>query len=182
MVMLTFLAITFVGFLILVGGAIFGHDHDHEFHFDHDHSGHDAGGHDGQPTVSVFSLKVIGSFITAFGCTGAITSWIGYGVFASSMYGIAAGFVLGGIMYGIMNLLMSQQSDSLISTDQTIGKTGTVIVEIGVASLGSVDIMLSGQNRNYLARSVNNVSIPKGSEVVVVRTNGSEVVVEVVSK
>ncbi len=174
--MLIFLALAFLGFVVLAGGALIGHDHDHDPHFDHDH---DAG-HGGEPTVSIFSLKVIGAFVMAFGCGGAIAIWLGYGGLKPSLIGLVAGFLLGCFMYGVLRLLYSQQSDSLVSTDKALGKTGVVRVELGEQSIGSVDIMLEGQNRNYLARSSKGI-IPKGSEVKVLRTNGSELVVETVT-
>ncbi len=174
--MLIFLALVFLGFVVLVGGALFGHDHDHDAHFDHDHD-HDVT--HGEPTVSIFSLKVIGSFIMAFGAAGAIASWNGYGWIASSLIGLVAGSLLGFFMLAILRVLYSQQSNSLVSTDQTIGKNGFVTVEIGNTSVGSVDVMLAGQVRTYLARSTNGTTIPKGSGVTIVRTNGSEVIVEV---
>jgi membrane protein implicated in regulation of membrane protease activity len=173
---LTFLALAFLGFVLLAGGAIFGHDHDHDVHFDHDHDV----GHAGEPTVSIFSLKVIGAFIMAFGCGGATATWLGYGGLKPSLVGLVAGLSIGFFMYGILRLLYSQQSDSLVSTDKALGKTGVVVVEVGEQSIGSVDVMLEGQTRNYLARSSSGV-IPKGDEVKVVRVNGSELVVETVT-
>src|SRR5689334_7424425 len=113
--MLIFLALAFFGFVILVGGAILGHDHDHDVHFDHDHD-HDAS-HTGEPTVSIFSLKVIGSFIMAFGSGGAIAKWLGYEGIKPSLIGLVAGLSLGLFMYGLLRLLYKQQSDSLVSTD-----------------------------------------------------------------
>lgn len=178
--MLTFLALTFLGFVILVGGALFGHDHDHDGHFDHDQS-HDSDGHSGEPTVSIFSMKVMGAFIMTFGAGGAIAYWNDYGWVYSSLIGIATGFSFGGIMYLLLRVMYSQQSNSLVSTEQAVGKTGIVSVEVGETSVGSVEIMLAGQSRDYLARSSAGVKIPKGSEVKVVRTSGSEVVVEAVS-
>ena len=60
--MLIFLAIMTAGLIILIGGFLFGHDHD----ADHGDHGHD-GGHDSEPAVSIFSTKVIGTFIMGFG-------------------------------------------------------------------------------------------------------------------
>lgn len=175
--MITFVALVFLGFVILAGGAIFGHDHDHDAHFDHDHD-HDHGdGHSGDPAVSIFSLKVIGSFIMSFGVGGAIASWNEWGWISSSLVGLASGGALAALMYGILRLLYKQQSDSLVSTTEAIGKTGVVTVEIGENTVGTVDVMVAGQYRNYLARTSRG-EILKGREVRVVRTNGSELVVE----
>src|SRR5947208_7220273 len=97
---------------MLVGGALFGSHHDHDaFGHDHDH-GHDHGGHDGnEPSVSIFSFRVIGSFVMAFGVGGAIAWWSGRGWIGSSLWGLASGFGLGLFMYGILRALYSEQSD-----------------------------------------------------------------------
>ena len=95
-----FLALAFFGAMMLAGGAIFGHDHEHEVHFDHDHDhDHSHGGdhdHSDQPSVSIFSMKVMGTFIMTFGCGGAIAYWSGWGWIGSSLTGILAGVVLAG--------------------------------------------------------------------------------------
>src|SRR5258706_2098812 len=87
-----YLSLAFLGFVVLAGGAIFGHDHDHDPHFDHDHDhgGHD-GSHGGEPTVSIFSLKVIGAFIMAFGCGGGGSYWSGYRWLQYSFIGLGSG-------------------------------------------------------------------------------------------
>jgi hypothetical protein len=136
---LVFLAITFLGFVLLTGGAVLGHDHDTDH--DHDHSGHEAD-QGNEPTVSIFSFKVIGAFIMGFGAAGAISNYYGNGWLASSLSGLATGVVLGLFMYGILRMVYSQQSDSLVSTDQTLGKSGLVTVGIDSNSVGQVSIAI----------------------------------------
>jgi membrane-bound ClpP family serine protease len=175
--MLIFVCITVAGFILLVGGSIFGHDHDvdhdHDGHFDH---GHD-GGHDAEPSVSMFSVKVIGSFIMGFGAGGAIAAFYGAGPLTASFIGLAVGFLIGLLMYWVMRLIYSQQSTSIVNTDAAVGETGTVTVAIGRNGTGEVAINLRGQHRNFLARSADTNAIARGRQVRVVRTTGSELVV-----
>src|SRR2546427_6127535 len=95
--MLVFLAITFLGFVLLAGGSLLGHDHDADH--DHDH-GHEAD-QGNEPTVSIFSFKVIGAFIMGFGAAGAIADYYGGGWGASSFSWFGKGILLRLFLYFI---------------------------------------------------------------------------------
>jgi membrane protein implicated in regulation of membrane protease activity len=173
--MLIFVGITIAGFVLLVGGSIFGHDHD----VDHDHGGHldhDAG--HPEATVSMFSVKVIGSFIMGFGAGGAIAASYGMGPLPASFVGLAVGFLMGLLMYWVMRLIYGQQSTSLVNTSTAVGEIGTVTVPIGSHGTGEVALTLRGQHRSFLASSADTNAIPKGRQVRVVNTAGSQLVVQ----
>src|SRR5580658_7030529 len=161
--MLIFLAIMIAGLVILVGGFIFGHDHDAE-HADH---GHDAG-HDSEPAVSIFSTKVIGTFIMGFGGGGAIAQYAWGEVVRSSFTGFGVGVVMGAFMYLVMRLMYGQQSTSLVETSSIVGRTGTVATAIGAQSAGQVVVVVGGQTLTYLARSSGQTEIAKGKIVKVI--------------
>jgi membrane-bound ClpP family serine protease len=169
--MLIFLCVTAAGFILLVGGSLFGHDHDGQV----DH-GHDAG-HGAEAVVSVFSVKVIGTFILGFGAGGAIAAYYGANPLVASFIGLAVGFLMGLLMYGIMRLIYGQQATSIVTTDTAVGEIGTVTTAIGKDGTGEVDLTLRGQNRTFLARSADAMPIPKGRRVEVVHTAGSQLVV-----
>ncbi len=174
--MLVFVGITIAGFILLVGGSIFGHDHD----VDHDHDGHLDHGHDaghGEPTVSMFSVKVIGSFIMGFGAGGAIAAYYGMGLLPASLVGLAVGFLMGLLMYWVMRLIYGQQATSVVNTSTAVGEIGTVTVPIGRNGTGEVALTLGGQHRSFLASSADTTPIPKGRQVRVVHTTGSQLVV-----
>jgi membrane-bound ClpP family serine protease len=166
--MLIFLCVTVAGFILLVGGSIFGHDHDG--HVEH---GHDAG-HGAEAVVSVFSVKVIGTFILGFGAGGAIAAYYGANPLVASFIGLAVGFLMGLLMYGIMRLIYGQQATSIVTA---VGEIGTVTTAIGRDGTGEVDLTLRGQNRTFLARSADTKPIPRGRQVKVVHTAGSQLVV-----
>jgi membrane protein implicated in regulation of membrane protease activity len=177
--MLIFLGLTAAGLILLVGGSIFGHDHD----VDHDHGGHldhDAG--HAEPTVSMFSVKVIGSFIMGFGAGGAIASYYGMGPLPASFVGLAVGFLMGLVMYWVMRLIYGQQSTSIVNTSTAVGEIGTVTVPIGRHGTGEVSLALRGQHRSFLASSADTNAIPKGRQVRVVHTTGSQLVVRALTE
>jgi membrane-bound ClpP family serine protease len=173
--MLIFLAIMIAGLIMLVGGFLFGHDHDAE-HADH---GHDAG-HGSEPTVSIFSTKVIGTFIMGFGGGGAIAQYAWGEVVRSSFTGFGVGAVMGGFMYLVMRLMYGQQSTSLIESSSIVGRTGTVATAIGAHSVGQVVVVIGDQTLTYLARSSGDKEIAKGKMVKVIASSGSDIVVDVV--
>jgi membrane protein implicated in regulation of membrane protease activity len=180
--MLIFIGLTAAGLILLVGGSIFGHDHD----VDHDHGGHgDHGGHDAghaEPTVSMFSVKVIGSFIMGFGAGGAIASYYGMGPLPASFVGLAVGFLMGLVMYWVMRLIYGQQSTSVVNTSTAVGEIGTVTVPIGRHGTGEISLTLGGQHRSFLATSADTNAIPKGRHVRVVHTTGSQLVVRLLTE
>jgi len=172
--MLIFICLTVAGFILLIGGSVFGHDHDHDGHLDH---GHDAG-HGNESVVSVFSTKVIGTFVMGFGAGGAIAAYYGADPLRASLAGLAVGFLMGLVMYWIMRLIYGQQSTSIVTTSTAIGEVGTVTVSIGRNGTGEVGLTLRGQHRSFLARSASANAIPKGRQVRVVQTTGSQLVVQ----
>jgi membrane protein implicated in regulation of membrane protease activity len=175
--MLIFICITVAGLILLIGGSLFGHDHDAGGHDGHLDAGHDVAG-DAEPTVSIFSLKVIGTFIMGFGAGGAIAVQYGADPLAASAVGLASGVLIGLLMYLVMRLIYGQQSTSIIATESAVGHVGTVTVSIASDGLGEVDLDLHGQHRSFLARAAAPITIARGRQVTVVRTVGSQLVVE----
>lgn len=178
--MIVFLSIMVAGFILLVGGAIFGHDHDHDFGHDHDvehdYSGHEHGGSQG--VVSIFSMKVIGTLIMGFGGGGALARYVDWGWAPSSFVGVGVGILMAAFMYGILRLMYGHQANSLVFNDELIGKTGIVTIPITAEGLGSVSVSLGEQTPTYLARASNGKEISKGKTVKVVESAGSQLIVK----
>lgn len=174
--MIIFISIALAAFIIVGGSFLFGHDDD---------VGHDGGdlGHDAEaggtePTISVFSTKVIGTLLMGFGAAGAIAVHYGASHVTASIVGVLFGCFLGGLMYLILELFYSQQSTSLVSTSAAIGCTGSVITTIGDGTPGEVGLYLEGQYRTFSATSADGKALPKGQSVTVVKNLGSHLVVE----
>jgi membrane protein implicated in regulation of membrane protease activity len=174
--MLIFMSIALAAFILVAGSFLFGSDHD----VDHDHGdmGHDAEGGLGEPTISIFSTKVIATLFMGFGAAGAIARTYQLSYLASSMIGLLCGAVLGGLMYLVLAIFYRQQASSLVPTSSAVGCTGTVTVSIGENAMGEVGVHVQGQYATYLASSTDGSPIAKGQAVRVVRTLGSQLVVE----
>jgi membrane-bound ClpP family serine protease len=181
--MLIFASLAIGGLTLLLGSLVFGHDHDHDFghDFGHDLAGHDVG-HDvdygSEPTVSIFSTKVIGAFIMAFGAAGAIARFYGWSYLAASLGGLGTGLFFGAMMFLAIDILYKQQIANTVSANDTIGKTGTVTTEIVAMGLGEVELVVKGQSVTCLALSADQKNIPRGKTVRVKDRRGSNLVVE----
>ncbi|MEK7496708.1 MAG: NfeD family protein [Patescibacteria group bacterium] len=175
--MLIFVALAFVGLLGLVFSLLFGHDHEveHEVSVDHD-TDHDVS-HDA-PTVSLFSSKVIFTFIMGFGAAGSIARYNDESIISSSVWGLGSAVTLSLIMYGLMALLYKQQASSIISTKNAVGKIGNVTVTISAQSIGEVGVTIDGSYLTYTAKSKDGSEILHGRTVEVLGVAGSELIVQ----
>ncbi len=185
------MSLTFWIFLSLAGGAafllvfalIFGHDHDH----DHDIGGHEAGhghdghGHDGEEsTVSIFSTKVIYTFVMSFGAAGAISTYCGLGEVVSSLIGAGSGIILGLVVFAGLRLLYSQQGSTKIDFTGAVGKNANVITSITDGGLGSINTSIQGALVNFTAKAVDNKEFKRGSMVRIVDLQGSIAIVDII--
>lgn len=172
--MLIFASLAIAAFIIVAVSFLFGHDAD----VDTDHDVGADGDHGDAGTISIFSTKVIGTFIMGFGATGCIARVYDLNYLVSSLSGVAGGAVLATLMYLILAVLSKQQSSSIIATSSVVGSTGTVTVPVGVDDVGEVGLTVRGQYLNYSARSNNKQPIAKGQNVKVVAIAGTMLMVE----
>jgi membrane-bound ClpP family serine protease len=177
-----FLAIALASFIVLAGSFLFGGDHD----TDHGDVGHDADSgdidHDMEPTIGFFSMKVIATLTMGFGAAGAIARQYGADYLGASLIGLATGLALSLVMYLILNLIYRQQASSLIQTSSAIGELGVVQTSIGADTAGEVSLNVGGQYLTFIAKSVGGKPVSKGRTVKVVKTVGSELLVEEVNE
>jgi membrane protein implicated in regulation of membrane protease activity len=176
--MLIFTAIAIAAFIIVAGSFLFGHDVEHDVDHDHGDVGHDTDSGGGEPTISVFSVKVMGTLLMGFGAAGAIAKHYTLDYVPASLIGLLCGVVLGGLMYLVLEVFYKQQASSLVPTGAALGCTGTVTVSIGPGALGEVGITIQDQYTTCLASAQDGQPIPKGQTVRVVKTMGSQVVVQ----
>jgi membrane protein implicated in regulation of membrane protease activity len=173
--MLIFIAIAIGAFGLIAGSFLLGHDND----TDHDagDAGHEISAeHDA--TISVFSTKVLATFLMGFGAAGALGIHYGANQLVASLIGAACGLFLAALMYLVLGLFYRQQASSLVATSSAIGGLGTVTVGIDEGQLGEVSLCVNGQYNTYSASSVDGQPIAKGQVVRVRRTLGSQLVVE----
>jgi membrane-bound ClpP family serine protease len=172
--MLIFVSIAFAAFFIVAGAFLFGHDHD----IGHDAS-HDVGPN--EPTISIFSAKVIFTMIMGFGAAGAIARYYDASYVASSGIGVVFGLILAALMYFILEMIYKQQASSSLSVSSLIGSSGSVTVSIDKNSVGEVSILSKGQYNVQPAISANGEAIGRMSSVKVINVAGGKLVVEKIS-
>ena len=175
--MLIFIALALAGFILVAGGFLFGHDHD----LGHDIAGHDLGhevGPENEGTISIFSMKVVGTFVMGFGAAGAIAQTYRSNYLQSSLIGVAAGVFLAALMYVILLMFVREQASSLNPSDVALGCIGVVTTSIDSNAMGEVGVSAGGEYRNYSARAAGAQGIEKGRRVRVVQITGGVLLVE----
>jgi membrane protein implicated in regulation of membrane protease activity len=173
--MLIYAAVGLVGFLILMGMLVVG-----DLFGDHDVGGHDvAVGHAdfdaGGP--SLFSIRTMAAFLTAFGVGGIIGRYYELSHPASSGVGIVAGIVMAGIVYQFARLLYSQQASSEVRMTTLVGRTAEVSIAIPPGGVGQVALTVGGERTEHIARSTLDRPLPRGSVVVITALGGDSLVV-----
>lgn len=180
--MLVYAAIGAVGFLLLLFMLIFGEmGGDHELPGgDVDAGGFDAGhadiGSEGGP--SVFSLRIMSAFLTAFGVGGVVARFLDLSHIAASAIGVAAGVVLAGIVYQFARILFSQQASSEVQMATLVGQTAQVAIGIPRAGVGQVTLVAGGERMMQIARSRDGEPIPSGADVIITAVSGEAVIVD----
>lgn len=172
--MVTFFSIIIiVGIAMLFGSMIFGHDHDGMV-LDHDGDpDHDGG------SISIFSFKVIGSFLIGFGASAIFAVYqleVNNGI--ACLYGFLFGVILAGISWKLLMMINKIQANSLVSSDSLEGIVAKVTLDINRIEAGEVSFVFNGNYMTRVARSVKGIFIQKGQLVTIVKSVGSDVFVE----
>jgi membrane protein implicated in regulation of membrane protease activity len=176
--MFIYAAIGAFGFLFLVVmlfvGDLFGGDH--EIHVGDIGADHGDFGHEGGP--SIFSARIMASFLTAFGVGGVVARYYGLSHPASAGCGVVAGVIMSGLVYQFAKILYSQQASSEVHMAGLIGKTAEVTVGIPPGGMGQVTLEYGGERTTQIARSKDGSAIAPGTVVVVTALLGDSIVVE----
>jgi hypothetical protein len=175
--MLIFAAIGAFGLLFLLIMLFFGGGHD--LHVGDMDGGHDVShAADGEGGPSIFSSRIIASFISAFGFGGTIGRYLEFGYPASSAFGIVSGVVLASIVFKFAEILYSQQASSEVKMTSLVGMTAEVAIAIPEGHLGQISLSAAGERSMHIARSRDGKAIPQGTSVVIRELRGDYVVVE----
>jgi membrane protein implicated in regulation of membrane protease activity len=175
--MLIFAAIGAFGLLFLLVMLFFGGDHD--LHVGDMDGGHDVShAADGEGGPSIFSSRIIASFISAFGFGGTIGRYLEFGYPVSSAFGIVSGVVLASIVLKFAQILYSQQASSEVKMTSLVGMTAEVAIAIPEGHLGQISLSAAGERSMHIARSRDGKAIPQGTSVVIRELRGDYVVVE----
>jgi membrane protein implicated in regulation of membrane protease activity len=176
--MFIYAAIGAFGFLFLVVmlfvGEVFGGDHD--IHGGDVGGDHGDVGHEGGP--SIFSARVMASFLTAFGVGGVVARYYNLPHPAAAGCGVVTGIVMSGLVYQFAKILYSQQASSVVRMGSLVGKTAEVTVGIPPGGMGQVTLEYGGERTTQIARSKDGAAIAPGTAVVVTSLLGDSIIVE----
>ena len=168
--MFFFLLIAIAGLVLLAASVIIGEIFDF---FSFEIGDIDFGGDSGGPiTTPAISLG-----LTAFGATGMLTQWAGWGVFLSvttSFFSAIAFAALGAWLAVVLYRQTAGTDDAFVSLT---GRVGEVVTSI-TSSPGEVQFSSYGSTHTRLARSVSGDQIPSGTLVRVVDILGNSLIVE----
>jgi membrane protein implicated in regulation of membrane protease activity len=175
--MLIYGTIAVVGFILLLSmlliGEIFGADHDvgahdaHVGHIDADHGG-----------PSIFSVRIMAAFVTAFGVGGLVARYYDFPHPAASGVGTLCGLALAGIVYQFARYLYSQQASSGVRMNSLVGLAAEVSVAIPEHGIGQVTTTYGGERSEHLARGVDGRAVQRGAGVVITELRGDAVIVK----
>ena len=171
-----FLAVASLGFLFLIVSLVFGEIFEH---FEFSEGVESDLGDDGPGFFSVRSLAV---FVTAFGGVGAIGTYLGYGVFASSGFGLISGVLLGTLVYIFARFLYGQQASSMTTSAELVGRTAEVSVGIPENGVGQVRCLIGETMVDKIARSSDGSAIAHKSVVRIEEVVGESVIVSPISE
>ena len=155
--------------LMLFVGDVFGGDHD--VHVEAGIGDHDVG-------PSIFSTRIIGAFLTAFGVGGVIARYYGLSHPVSAGIGVAAGLVLATIVYQFARILYSQQASSEVRMAGLVGQAAEVTIGIPKGGVGQVTLTLGGERSTHIVRAADGHAIPAGAAVVITALSGDSLLVE----
>jgi membrane protein implicated in regulation of membrane protease activity len=169
--MLIYAAIAAFGLLVLlvmlVAGDIFGGDHD----VSHDLGGGDHGG------PSIFSVRIMASFLTAFGVGGVLARYYGLSHVVASGVGIASGVVMSGLVLQFAKILYSQQASSELRMQTLVGTSAEISVGIPAGGVGQISLNVGGERSEHVARSADGRALSRGTAVVITGLGADSVVV-----
>jgi len=169
--MLIYAAIAAFGLLfllvLLLGGDVFGGDHD----ISHDVGGGDHGG------PSIFSVRIMASFLTAFGVGGVLARYNGLSHPVASGVGIVSGVIMSGLVLQFAKILYSQQASSELHMGTLVGTSAEVSVGIPAGGVGQIALNVGGERSEHVARSADGGSLPRGAAVVVTGLGADSVIV-----
>ncbi len=149
----------------------------HAFHLDLDGhhvdlghaSGHDlhTDGHDNSEATGL-SMLAISGFITAFGAFGlAATGLLQAGTLVSLGLAVLGGIAIGAAAQLLFIRVLSTTTSSNLDLSALKGSQAEIITPIPSGGLGQIAFVLRGQRVTLSARSSDEMSIPRNSQVII---------------
>lgn len=146
--------------------------------FGGDASGGDAdagvGGHDdgGIFTSNILAVRNLFLFGAGFGAGGAIATYLGCGVVASSAWGIGVGVCMVVVVVWFYALVRRQQSNTVSSPEALVGKHAVVVTEIPENGIGEISATNEYGALVYIVARTRSGEISIGEKVIVKSVEG----------
>ena len=172
--MLIFGAFALVGLILLLSMLLVGELCGGEHELSHEMvTGHDVD-HSGGP--SIFSTRIMASFLTAFGVGGVVGRYYDLSYPVCSGIGIVAGAAMSSLVFQFAKILYSQQASSELKMTGLVGTAAEVSVAIPPGGVGQVVVFSRGERTEHLARSATG-AIARGTMVKIMAVGGDAVTV-----
>jgi membrane protein implicated in regulation of membrane protease activity len=144
---------------------------------DHSHGTMDMGGHGpaGALLAALRSFRFWTFFLAFFGLTGLVLTWLG--LVDSDLLALALSGGMGAVsglgVFGVLRHLSSDDSGSVASSNDYVGKTAKVVVPVSPGGVGKVRLQLRGTTVDVLATSIEEESVGAREEVLIVEMDGT---------
>ncbi len=119
------------------------------------------------------SLLAVTIFISAFGAFGLAGTGFGAGPGGSLVIATLGGVVFGGLGQAFFLYILSPTTSSIVTQSKLEGMTAEVTTPIPDGGIGQISLVVQGSRINYSARSLNEGSLKRGTEVRIERIIGS---------
>jgi hypothetical protein len=161
-------------FISSVLSHLFGGDGDHGGDFGHGDVGHGDIGH-ADAALPILSPTIIAAFVTGFGGTGILVSYLTrWAVVSGVITAVIGGLLLAGSAFGLLSFIYSRtQGGSEYQTSELTGIGAEVITTIPESGFGEIAYEIRGSRVNAAARSVDGHPIAKHSHVTIAKVVGS---------
>jgi len=161
-------------FMSSVLSHLFGGDGDHGGDIGHGDMGHGDVGH-GEVSLPILSPTIIAAFVTGFGGTGILVTYLTrWPVVSGVLAAVVGGLVLAGSAFGLLSLIYSHtQGGSEYQTSELIGISAEVITAIPISGFGEIAYEARGSRVNAAARTLDGQAIAKHEHVRIVKVVGS---------
>jgi len=124
------------------------------------------------------SCSVISVFLAGFGAVGLLGSLSGFPLIPSIIAGVVFGIILGRSMTAILQYVMRQQSNDLLTTDALIGSFARVTVDIPAGQTGEA-LVESDTVIKYATKAVSDeVILKKGDYVEIIDVKNGRIYVK----
>lgn len=142
--------------------------------------GHDDHGTDGGDSVTsdILSLRNLLLFGTGFGAAGSLVTHLGYGPIWATVAGLLVGVVMVVLTVSFFRSVRSQQSNSVTSLIDLVGKTGVATSRIPEDGLGEISTRNAQGTQVHLCAQSQGGEIRSGMAIEIVNIVGDRAIVK----